>query len=179
MGEDSLTGNFQMKLTSFMENMNLLEKNSKLPVWFKPFMESVKKFATDVSDTFAELEGRLVEQKSITDALAEDRERLKAKMEIAETKLEDQLQYTRRNMLLIHGVDESDGPENTDETVINIFKEMDVPIEKKDINRSHRLGRRTQNPSNSQEDREKKRPIIVSFISYWHKKQIYDKKKET
>ena len=186
MGENSLTGNFQEKLASFMQNVNTLENSSKLPAWFKPFMESVKKFASDVSDTFADLdnrvsdfEGRLAVQKSVTDALAEDRERIQAKLEKVSIKLEDQLQYSRRNMILIHGVDESNGPENTDDIAVIIFNEMDVPIQKKDINRSHRLGgRNARTGSNSQEDREKKRPIIVSFLSYQHKKLTFDSKKK-
>ena len=79
-------------------------------------------------------------------------------------------------MILVHGVDEKEGHEDTDDTVINIFKkDMDVVIEKNDINRSHRLGRR-HDRSNGEEG--KKRPIIVSFTSYRNRKIVFDSKKK-
>ena len=91
-------------------------------------------------------------------------------MEVA---LEDQRQYIRRNMILVHGVQETVGREDTDHTVMNIFNnDMEVQIQKSDINRSHRLGRRYDNG-----DQVKSRPIIVSFTSYRNRKLIFDNKK--
>ena len=54
--------------------------------------------------------------------------------------LDLQEQYSRRNCLLIHGIDE-ENQENTDEVVIHILKkEIDEEIAHLDIDRSHRLG---------------------------------------
>ena len=125
--------------------------------------------------SFSELEGIIAVQKTVTDTLADDRNKLQVYLSEVEATLEDQLQYSRRNQLIIHGVAETTGREDTDDTVIKIFKEMDVEVTKKEINRSHRLGRSKQTDVGGNE---KKRPIIVSFISYQHKKLIYDNKKK-
>ena len=54
--------------------------------------------------------------------------------------LDLQEQYSRRNCLLIHGIDE-ENQENTNEVVIHILKkEIDEEIAHLDIDRSHRLG---------------------------------------
>ena len=178
MADDSLTSKFQEKLTKFTSSLNTLTENQKIPQWFKPFMESFKNFAKDVSDTFdelnknqAKLDGCLAVQKSVTDALDADRNRIMEELHSVQVALEDQRQYTRRNMLLVHGVDEVQGKEDTDQTVIKIFNDvLNVPIVKNDINRSHRLGGKKANA--------KHRPIIVSFISYGQRKLVFDNKKK-
>ena len=152
MSSGNSTVNFDEKINQFMEDINKVTQssNNKIPAWFKPIMETIKTFAGDVSLKFSELqntvtdlEGRLSVQKSVTDALATDRERISNDLRSVQLSLEDQRQYTRRNMILVHGVDEKEGHEDTDDTAINIFKKyMDVGIDKNDINRSHRLGRR-------------------------------------
>ena len=172
--------NFEEKIAKSIENINTVAVNNKIPAWHKPIMESIKTFAEDVTSKFSELqktvidlEGRLGVQKSVTDALALDRERISKEIRVMEVALEDQRQYTRRNMILVHGVQETAGREDTDDTVLNIFnKDMEVQIQKSDINRSHRLGRRYDNG-----DQAKSRPIIVSFTSYRNRKLIFDNKK--
>ena len=71
-------------------------------------------------------------------------------------------------MILIHGIEEKQGFENTDEAAIEVFNKAKVTVEKKSINRSHRIGKR---------NNDKKRPIIVSFCSYQDKKAVFDAKK--
>ena len=75
----------------------------------------------------------------------------------------------------MHDVGEKGGPEDTDNSVIEIFKKIGVNIKKKDIDRSHRLGLKKKD--NPREKRDRKRPSIESFISYKHKKEVYDTKK--
>ena len=66
-------------------------------------------------------------------------------------------QYSRRNCLLVTGVQEEIG-ENTDETIMKIAKEkMNMDIEPRDLDRSHRVGK----PKDG-----KKRPIVVKFARY-------------
>ena len=77
-------------------------------------------------------------------------------------------------MLLIHGIDEKKD-ENTDEIAIKVAEKVGVRITKSNVNRSHRLGPRKK-PSNNVPV--KPRPIILSLISYEHKKAIYDAKKK-
>ena len=155
----------------FVGCVNYMAANNKVPAWMKPFLESIKIFAKDVSNAINELEGRLGVQKAVTDGLAKDREILQEKITSVEIALQDQLQYSRRNMVLIHGIDEINGQENTDEIALQVFQKMNVPMEKHHINRSHRLGQRNKLGDN------KKRPIIVSFTSYRQKKLVYDGKK--
>ena len=138
-------------------------------------MDLVKKFSKDVATTFGELEGMIGVQEAVTTALSTDRDRIQKDLHAVETKLEDQCQYSRRNQLLIHGLDEKEGTENTTDSVLGVLKDIGInDISKSDINRSHRLGRKRA----SAQGHSKKRPIIVSFISYEHKKKVFDSKKK-
>ena len=142
MSSGSLADTFQGKIDAFIANVSSTVANNKVPAWIKPFMDSIKILAQDVSDAFGELEGRLSIQVAVTDGLSKDREVLQEKLHLVDGALQDQLQYSRRNMLLIHGIEETDGPEDTDAVALEVFKKIDVPMDKSKINRSHRLGRR-------------------------------------
>mgnify|MGYP001796697292 CR=1 FL=1 len=87
-----------------------------------------------------------------------------------QNQLDFQQQYTRRNCVLIHGIEEGKG-ENTDKLVCDVIKdELDITIDiDKDIDRSHRLGRFKQ---------DKKRPIIVKLVRHNLKHKIYSNKKK-
>ena len=146
---------FEEKAAVLMDNINSFAGNNKVPAWIKPFFESFKGFVKDVSDVFNELEGRLGIHKAVTDGLSKDREILEEKLSAGDKALQDQLQYSRRNMVLLHDIEEKQGFENTDEAAIEVFQKANVPVDKKLINRSHRLGKHTT---------DKKRPIIVSFF---------------
>ena len=57
----------------------------------------------------------------------------------------------------------------TDEVVIQTFKsEMDIDIDVKDIDRTHRIGAKTGN---------KRRPIIVKFARYLERRKVFNSKK--
>ena len=80
-----------------------------------------------------EKEREIPELKSIINSL-------NVRIDKADRVLDRQEQYSRRNCLLIHGIDE-ENQENTDEVVIHILKkEIDEEIAHLDIDRSHRLG---------------------------------------
>ena len=65
---------------------------------------------------------------------------LNVRLDKVDRALDRQEQYSRRNCLLIHDIDE-EKLENTDEVVINILnKEMDEDIKHQDVDRSHHLG---------------------------------------
>ena len=77
-------------------------------------------------------------------------------------------QYGRRNCLLVHGIPENPG-ECTDDLVLNVFnKKLKVAINTSNLDRSHRLGRRSPN---------KNRPIIVKFSTYNARSQVFKVKK--
>ena len=92
---DSIEGKYEV----FLQKVDAFLEHQKVAVWFKPFLELVKNFMNDIVVSINVIEGKLAVQRSVTDALATDRDLLR-------DKLEEQLQYTRRNR------------ENTDDIVI-------------------------------------------------------------
>ena len=82
---------------------------------------------------------------------------LQQDLEMKSMSMEDMMQYSRRNCLVITGIAEAQG-ENTDEVVKDFAKnKLDVIINDNDIDRTHRLGK----PSIG-----KFRPIIAKFTNY-------------
>ncbi|CAB4002485.1 Hypothetical predicted protein [Paramuricea clavata] len=97
-------------------------------------------------------------------------QQLETEMESNKLKFMDEVdninQYGHRNCLLVHGVTEAP-QENTDDTVIDIFKsKLNVDITKQDLDRSHRLRSRRQNFN-------RPRPIIIKFCSYNRRAEIF------
>ena len=92
---------------------------------------------------------------------------LKEKNLDLENRLTDLEQYSRKNTLKIEGIEETND-ENTFDTVLNICEKLNVdpPIELKDIDNCHRVGR---SPTNG-----RPRAIIVNFSSYRARKRVYD-----
>lgn len=75
-----------------------------------------------------------------------------------EAKHDDLEQYTRRQNIRVSGFAEQDG-ENTDAIVIDFAKKaLNLDIDPSDIDRSHRLGKKTSSKPS--------RDIIVRFVSY-------------
>ena len=67
-------------------------------------------------------------------------ENLAEKQKSLSSEIDDLEQYSRRNCLILHGVDESND-ENTNEILIKPFsEELGVEIKEDDLGRSHRLG---------------------------------------
>ena len=68
----------------------------------------------------------------------------------------------------MHGCKE-DKNEDTDKAALKIFnEEMDLQIDPKDIDRSHRIGKMKN---------DKSRPIIVKFTSYRNRKKVFSSKR--
>ena len=86
-----------------------------------------------------------------------------------ESQVDQQAQYSRRNCLLFHGIKE-EKDEDTDCIIINTVKEhMDIEILPNDLDPSHRNG----NPK----IKKKERPIIVKFVRYNLRHNIFKDKK--
>ena len=80
--------------------------------------------------------------------------------------VDEQEQYSRRNCLLIHGVEENQN-EDTDILSINIINEhLGLDIQPSDIDRTHRIG-------NKNITRKKGRAIIIKFIRYNTRKKVF------
>ena len=89
--------------------------------------------------------------------------------------MDEQQQYSRRTCLLVHGIKEKEGTaketvEEVEEKVREVFEnKVKVKLDVKDISRTHRLGKKR--------DAGKPRPIIVRFLSYRQRHQIFVAKK--
>ena len=85
--------------------------------------------------------------------------------------LDRQEQYSRRNHLLIHGVNEVEG-KDTDELSVKVIEEhINQKIKPEDIDSSHRLG----NPKKS--IKAKPQPIIAKYVRHNTRNIIYRNKK--
>ena len=115
-----MESNFEEIVSTFVENVNSFVENNKVPGWIKPFFDIVKKFSKDIGVSLSELESNLGVQKAVTVALSTDRDRILEDLKVVEKKLGEQCQYSRRNQILIHGVDEMNGVENTTDRVLSL-----------------------------------------------------------
>ncbi len=99
-----------------------------------------------------------------------------------ESKLDDYEQYSRRNCLLIHGIDDSQTrSENTTKITKDTIKQyLGIDLDEGDIDRSHRLGRKNQaaNSNNPIGIHSRPRPIIVKFCSYAMRDRIFKAKRQ-
>ena len=99
---------------------------------------------TFINEKFVEFEKEIKNNNEEIKSLRKKNSYLTKRLEEMDTVLDRQEQYSRRNCLLIHGVDEVEG-EDTDELSIKVIEEhMNQKIKPEDIGRSHRLG----NPKN-------------------------------
>ncbi|CAG9816512.1 unnamed protein product [Phaedon cochleariae] len=101
--------------------------------------------------------------------LVSENNNLKLQVHSLSVQMDKTEQYSRRNNILILGVPEED-KEKTVDTVSTIIKsKMDINLSTDNIDRCHRIG--------SFENKDKKRPILVTFDTYKTKKMVFDKKK--
>ena len=109
-----------------------------------------------INEKFEEYEVDQKERKKEIAELKEDLTSLKEKFFQVDKTLDRQEQYSRRNCLLVHGVEEKKN-EDTDQEVINIVEnDLGEEIANHDIDRTHRLGKRKL-------DNNVPRPIIVKL----------------
>ena len=81
-------------------------------------------------------------------------------------------QYTRRTNIRLYGIPENE-EENTDVLAMNFFKdELNVPVAKEDISRSHRIGRKS-SPTSGR----KPRPIIVRLARHNTKVELLTRRR--
>ena len=98
-------------------------------------------------------------------------------------KLDNIEQYSRRNCLLFTGIVEKDD-ENTDQLILDRCREsMGIELSLQDIDRSHRIGMKTQREvlsepeENGEVKHQKVRPIIVKYTLLKTLASIFDTKK--
>lgn len=89
-------------------------------------------------------------------------------------KTDDLEQYHRRANLRFYGIEET-AKESTDDIVVGLCREkLGVELPKSAVSRSHRVGRQ---PGPAADGRRLHRPIIVRFVSYRDRQQVFNAKK--
>ena len=94
---------------------------------------------------------------------------LNERSKVLEESIDQQGQYSRRNCLLIHGVEENSN-EDTDTLVLNIINnDLKIDLTEVAIDRAHCIG--------DPKKRKKVRPITAKFVRCYDRKEVCSKKK--
>ena len=94
---------------------------------------------------------------------------LKSLLSSWQDSIDAQQQYSQRNCLLLHGIEETKG-EDTDNIVLEVLNnDMGLNISKTALDRSHRIG--------NLKIKKKSGPIIVKFVQYYDRKDVFMNKK--
>lgn len=112
--------------------------------------------------------------KAIRDELAESSRAITSELQLMKEEMDSMQQYSRRNCLVLRGVEEKSG-ENTDAVVLDVLhnKLRLTHITLDHIERTHRLGK----PSSPSNPRDKPRGIIMRFVSYRPRREVFTAKK--
>jgi len=125
---------------------------------------SVKRLLNEVNDLRQELKESKYEIKLVKI----ENERLKQALNLNIVNLDALEQYNRRENIRIHGVTENEmnRADDGEQVAFQVADALGIELEKDDIQRAHRLGKRRKNA------RAKPRPVIVRFVSYKKRNQF-------
>ncbi len=121
-----------------------------------------------VTSVISKLTSKLDLLEDVNTKLCIENSELKAKVNLLELKLDDQEQYSRRNLVRISGIEEHKG-ENTDDLVLDLSRKIGSNLTLTELDRTHRVGKPSPN---------KPRDIIVKFTSYRARQELYLCRKE-
>ena len=123
-----------------------------------------------INEKFKEFEADRREKEQELAEIKSTINNLNVRLDKADRDVGRQEQYSRRNCLLIYGINE-ENQGNTDEVIINVLHVMDEEITHQDIDRSHHLGDRKLDKNNP-------RPIVIKFPRYNVRAKIFKKKRK-
>ena len=131
-------------------------------------LEAVESFKNEIE----ELRNKLKTSKQEIEHLKIENGDLKRVINLNTLQLDDMQQHNRRETIRVYGVQETKSTKDDGETVIlNVAKTLGVNLRPADIQRAHRLGKKKKNVK-------KPRPIIVRFVSYKKRNELFYKKSE-
>lgn len=160
-----VTNSVKAEVTQFLSNLDSLVI---LSFQNKDVIESIKPILLDTFEKSIQV--KIDEVKQEVDKSVK---LLKNQLERAESKIDDMEAYDRRNNLVFTGLPDST-MKSTDELVIDLCKnKLNVDVSINDIQRSLRLGR----IDSASDTTSKPRPIIVRFVSYRVRQDIYQARK--
>ena len=158
--------NLQEKVTKIF---NLAQNTRNMQIKGDKQLEELKSSVEVMSDKFDEYEKDRKEKEKIINGLQNEVSSLKERIDLLEKKSDESEQYSRRNCSLVPGVEEQK-QENTENIVLSVIKEhLDIELSVKNLDRSHIIGKRN--------SKSKRRPIIVKFIGYNNRREIFNNKK--
>ena len=129
----------------------------------------LNELTNSINEKFEELEKDKKEKEIKIKNLEEKVSLMSNKIETLEKSFDNQEQYSRRNCLLVHGIEEKEG-EQTDKVIIDtVVEKMNMAITSDDLDRSHRIGKKKEG--------NKSRLIIVKFSRYNTRHKIFSNKK--
>ena len=123
-----------------------------------------------MTNKFEEYELERQEKDKIINTMKSDMVNMNEKIEKLERIVDRQEQYSRCNCLLLHGTAEGKR-ENTDELVLETLNEkMYIDLTPADLDGTHRIGPKKISSN-------KPRAVIIKFVSYNTRKNIFSNKK--
>ena len=126
-----------------------------------------------VSSVTDKMQTQLAKLQTENKVLSDRVERLEERIATLERQEDNASQYSRRNCLRVSGLKEEDG-EDTDAVLSKLFNDMDVNISLSEIDRAHRLGRKTPEPN---QGGRRPRDIIVKFATYRSRQKLFKQRK--
>ena len=157
--------------TSLRELFEDQEFVKGIQILLAPGLEAAVNRAMEQRDAkLAALEQHLTDTKANLAAVQDELQLTKTKVSDMEDRLEAMETYSRRNCLLINGVPELP-EESTDDLVLQLARAAGVTLTLDDLDRSHRLGRRSGSV-------DRPRAIIVKLLSYNKRRQFYEARRE-
>ena len=148
---------------------SLGDQNRQTQIKGEQSLADLSKSVKFITDKFDEYEKEREGKNEIIKKLNEKVSALTERSKVLEESIDQQEQYSHRNCLLIHGVEENSN-EDTDKLALNINNDLEIDLTETAIDRTHRIG-------DPKKKKKKVRPIIVKFVRYYDRKQVFSKKK--
>lgn len=156
----------QKQIALIFQNTNDLRDNQiKGTRQYDEIQESLQA----ISDRFDDYEADRKKKDETINRLENEVSVLNVKVSELTSAVEKQEQYSRRNCLLLHGINENKD-EDTDKISLNTLNEnLQLELTELNIERSHRIGKPKPNG--------KPRPIIIKFVRYNVRRKVHERKK--
>ena len=148
---------------------SLGDQNRQTQIKGEQSLADLSKSVKFITDKFDEYEKEREGKNEIIKKLNEKVSALTERSKVLEESIDQQEQYSHRNCLLIHGVEENSN-EDTDKLALNINNDLEIDLTETAIDRTHRIG-------DPKKKKKKVWPIIVKFDWYYYRKQVFSKKK--
>ena len=162
------------KLESRVDELFLLANNNKeTQIKGASQLAGMKESVDLMSETFEKFKEELKRKDEVIKSLRGHVSKLQSEMNVVVEGLDRQEQYSRRNCLLIHGINENKDEDTDDIVIKTLNSDLNLDLSINDLDRTHRIGKsRVVNATT------KSRPIIVKFARYIVRRKVFSNKKK-